>query len=287
MNKDVRKIADKGYVTIMVIWVSAILIVLSAGLVIYVSKEYKALKNYIKSIKASYIARTGLNDVMFDVLTSRGGLNTESAIQEFNNAYQNVPFAEGVYSASIEDEKSKANINTASSLLCKNIMDLLDINDSSRKSESIIRWRREHGAFADVEELGLISDLDINDCFKLIPYFTVYSLGTPASRSVNVNTASKTILKAHFDEFKALPGTEEKIIQRRPFKNVNDLWRYIKKISPNLNDNMVKYFTTSAPVYRAYVVASIDGCYVSKINAVFELWLEKHEILYLRYFWQE
>ncbi|MFH1823962.1 MAG: hypothetical protein ABH873_01885 [Candidatus Firestonebacteria bacterium] len=280
---------NNGYITIMVIWVAAILIVLSSGLVIYVSFQQRALKNYIKTVKASYIAKTGLNDVMFDFFSElKSKLNEgDITLSEINNMYQNIPFADGVYSAIIEDEKSKANINTASNLLYRNIMNLLEIDDSDRKAESILVWRREHGAFATVEELGLISDLDTNDCFKLIPYWTTYSLGTPGSCSINVNTASRIILKAHLDEFKAVPGTEEKLIKKRPFKSLEAMEKYLRKISPNLSENMVGYFTTSEPVHRVYVTGSLEGKYISKINAVFSLWLRKHELICLHYFWQE
>ena len=60
---------EKGYVIMMVIWVAAILTVLASGLIIYVQFQQRALKNYIKSVKAYYIARAGLDKMLFTVFT--------------------------------------------------------------------------------------------------------------------------------------------------------------------------------------------------------------------------
>ncbi|MFH1073454.1 MAG: helix-hairpin-helix domain-containing protein [Candidatus Firestonebacteria bacterium] len=278
---------ERGYVSIMAIWISAILIVLASGLVIFIQFNQRAVKNYLNHIKAFYVAKAGMNDIIFH--RSQGDKEqfcTEAGLQELNNSYQNVRFGEGAYSVVLEDEKSKANLNTASEVLIKNIMNLIKIGDSDRKARAIIKWRRENGYFLHVEELGLVSDLDVNDCFMLIPYFTIYSIGLPGSNSLNVNTASKVILQAHFDEFRAPSRLTEQVISRRPFKGGDEVRSFIRNKAPGFSDDMVKYFTWSAPQHRLRVTAAVGTSNVV-LNLVVELWHEGHDIICIRDWWEE
>jgi type II secretory pathway component PulK len=105
-------------------------------------------------------------------------------------------------------------------------MNLLKITDSERKASAIVKWRKENGYFLHVEELGLVSDLDVNDCFTLMPYLTIYSIGLPGSNSLNANTASKVILQAQFDEFRAPAGITDQVMNKRPFKGA-EVWTFI------------------------------------------------------------
>jgi len=275
---------ERGYISIMAIWIAAILVVMASGLVIFMQFNQRAIKNYTNRIKAYYVAKAGLNEVIF--FRNQGdkeSFNTEAGLLELSNSYKNVQFGEGTYTAVMEDEKSKANLNTASETLLKNIMNLIKVEDSDRKAKAIVKWRRENGYFLHVEELGLVSDLDINDCFVLMPYFTIYSIGLPCS--INVNTASKVVLQAHFDEFKAPSAVTDQVMSRRPFKG-EEVWSYIKKRAPRLSDDMVKYFTYSAPVHRLRVTATVGSSNVS-LNSVVELWKDGHEIINIKDWWEE
>ncbi|OGF51454.1 MAG: hypothetical protein A2044_03790 [Candidatus Firestonebacteria bacterium GWA2_43_8] len=277
---------ERGYISIMAIWIAAILVVMASGLVIFMQFNQRAIKNYTNRIKAYYVAKAGLNEVIF--FRNQGdkeSFNTEAGLLELSNSYKNVQFGEGTYTAVMEDEKSKANLNTASETLLKNIMNLIKVEDSDRKAKAIVKWRRENGYFLHVEELGLVSDLDINDCFVLMPYFTIYSIGLPGSCSINVNTASKVVLQAHFDEFKAPSAVTDQVMSRRPFKG-EEVWSYIKKRAPRLSDDMVKYFTYSAPVHRLRVTATVGSSNVS-LNSVVELWKDGHEIINIKDWWEE
>jgi len=277
---------ERGYISIMAIWISAILIVMASGLVIFVQFNQRAVKNYTNRVKAFYVAKAGLNEMLFFRNDSdKDTFSTQAGLQEINNSYNGVQFGEGTYSVVLEDEKSKANLNTASEILLRNIMKLLDISDSERKAAAIVKWRSENGYFLNVEELGLVSDLDVNDCFTLMPYFTIYSIGLPGSCSVNVNTASKAVLRAHFDEFKAPEAITDQVMSKRPFKDAN-LWTYIKKRAPKLSDDMVKYFTYSAPVHRVRVTAVVGTSNVV-LSAVVQRWESGHEIIYLKDWWEE
>ena len=277
---------ERGYISIMAIWIAAILVVMASGLVIFMQFNQRAIKNYTNRIKAYYVAKAGLNEVIF--FRNQGdkeSFNTEAGLLELSNSYKNEQFGEGTYTAVMEDEKSKANLNTASETLLKNIMNLIKVEDSDRKAKAIVKWRRENGYFLHVEELGLVSDLDINDCFVLMPYFTIYSIGLPGSCSINVNTASKVVLQAHFDEFKAPSAVTDQVMSRRPFKG-EEVWSYIKKRAPRLSDDMVKYFTYSAPVHRLRVTATVGSSNVS-LNSVVELWKDGHEIINIKDWWEE
>jgi len=279
---------NRGYISIMAIWIAAILTVMASGLVLFVQFNQRAVKNYSNRVKAYYVAKAGMNAVTFYVHLNQGNkarFRTEAGLREVSNSYQNVEFGGGTYSAVLVDEKSRANINTASEYLLKKIMDLIKVEDSDRKARAIVKWRRENGYFLQVEELGLISDLDVNDCFLLMPYFTVYSIGLPGSCSINVNTASKVILQAHLDEFHAPPALADQIMSRRPFKG-DDIWTFIKKRAPGLSDSMVKYFTYTAPVHRLRVTATVGTSNVV-LNSVIEQWAEGHEIINVKDWWEE
>ncbi|OGF47336.1 MAG: hypothetical protein A2452_13115 [Candidatus Firestonebacteria bacterium RIFOXYC2_FULL_39_67] len=277
---------ERGYISIMAIWIAAILIVMASGLVLFVQFNQRAVKNYSNRIKAFYTAKAGMNEVTFYIHrneSNREKVNTEAGLTEVSNTYQNVKFGDGSYSAVLEDEKSRANLNTASENLIKSILNLIKVNDSDRKARAIIKWRRENGYFLNVEELGLISDLDVNDCFILMPYFTVYSNGL--SHTLNVNTASKVVLQTYFNEFKAPAKITDQIMARRPFKGA-EVWSFIKKRAPSLSDSMVRYFTYSAPLHRLKVTATVGSSTVV-LNSIVEQWKEGHETINVKDWWEE
>ncbi|OGF50819.1 MAG: hypothetical protein A2231_04170 [Candidatus Firestonebacteria bacterium RIFOXYA2_FULL_40_8] len=279
---------ERGYISIMAIWISTILIVMASGLVLFVQFNQRGIKNYTNRIKAYYIAKAGMNDVTFYVhrnQSNRKQLCTEAGLLEVSTSYQAVQFGGGTYSVVIQDEKSRANLNTASENLLKGIMNLLKIDDSDKKARAIIKWRQENGYFLNIEELGLINDLDVNDCFTLMPYFTIYSTGLPGSCSLNVNTASRIVLQAHFDDFRAPARLTDQVMSRRPFMG-EDVWSFIKKRAPSLSDVMVKYFTYSAPLHRIRVTAAAGTSNVV-LNSVVEQWAENHEIINVKDWWEE
>lgn len=284
-----KKSPENGYVTLMVIWISAIIVVLSSGLVVYVKSQQRAVKNYVNYVKAYYIAYAGMNQIIFTDFSSERQLklNQEDGITELNNGNQNVQFGEGYYSVFYEDEGGKANINTASVAFLKKLMDTLKINDSQKKAEAIVRWRREHEIFLNVEELGLIPELDTNDCFSLSSYFSVYSSNARFAGSLNINTASKEVLASYLEEFNAPSGFVNDIISKRPISS-RDLNRYIRSKAPKMRDELVKFFVTDSNTKRVKVVAGINSMSFVKLNSVFNVSSGGgHERIFIRYFWQE
>ena len=279
---------QSGYITMVALWVSAILIVLLSGLTVYVKYQQRAVKNYAARVKAFYIAKAGANIMVYATNTSQGSrsLSRLAGISSLNKSNENVSFGEGVYTGTIVDEKSKANINTASEFLLRRMMEEIGIDDAAQKARGIMKWKREHGLFLHVEELGLVPELDVDDCFKITPYFTIYSLGAPGSCSVNVNTASLVVLKTQLEEFGAPPKLVADLMAKRPFTG-EALWTFIKKRAPRMKDDMVKYFTFAAPVHSIRVTATMNETIKVTINTSVENWHTGHEVLYILDWWEE
>ena len=288
-NMPAKRRREKGYVALIVIWISAIIVVLSSGLVVYVKSQQRALKNYSNYVKSYYIAYAGMNDIIFTEFSAERKLKLSRAdgITELNNANQNVAYGEGNYSILYEDEGGKANINTASVPFLKKLMDLLKINDSQKKAEAIVEWRRQHEILLNIEELGLVPELDINDCFSLSSYFSVYSSNARNAGSLNVNTAPKEVLTAYLDEFNAPSNLAEEMISKRPFDG-RDLGRYMRQKAPKMRDTLVRFFVADSDTKRVKVAACIGNISFVRLNAVFNAGAGSgHERVFVRYFWQE
>ncbi len=277
---------ERGYIAMAALWISAILMVVSAGLTVYVKLQQRAVKNYELRVKAFYVARAGANTMVFETNRAQNRYSNLAGINSLNSGKKEVKFGEGVYTATIEDEKSKANINTASEFLMRRMFEELGLKDAATKARGVMKWRREHGLLLHVEELGLVPELDVDDCFKIIPYFTVYSIGTPGSASLNVNTASSMVLKTQIEEFNGPATLTPQLIQKRPFRD-RSVWAFISSRAPRMALPNVNYFTFSAPVFRVRSTATLNDTIKVTINTVVENWLDKHEIIYILDWWEE
>ncbi len=277
---------QRGYITMVALWVSAILIVLLSGLTVYVKYQQRAVRNYSSRIKAYYIAKAGASSMVFFAHSQNRNLSKLSGLNELTKANENVTFGEGFYTGVITDEKSKANLNTASEFLLRRMMEEIGVEDAAPKARGIIKWRRERGLFIHVEELGLVPELDVDDCFKITPYFTLYSIGQPGSCSVNINTVSRIVLKTQLEEFGAPPSLVSDLIAKRPFRG-EDVWAFIKKRAPRMKDDMVKYFTYSAPVHSIRVTAKMNETIKVTLNTAVESWADRHETIYIMDWWEE
>ncbi|GEM_PF-1751530 len=277
---------ERGYITMAALWISAILMVVSAGLTVYVKLQQRAVKNYEFRVKAFYVAKAGANTMVFETNRAQTRYSNLVGINSLNSGKKDVKFGEGAYTATIEDEKSKANINTASEFLMRRMFEELGLKDAATKARGVMKWRREHGLLLHVEELGLVPELDVDDCFKIIPYFTVYSIGTPGSASLNVNTASLIVLKTQIEEFNGPATLTPQLMQKRPFRD-RSVWTFISTRAPRMAQPNVNYFTYSAPVFRVRCTATLNDTIKVTINTVVENWLDKHEIIYIMDWWEE
>jgi hypothetical protein len=59
MKDRIKMQKERGYITMMAIWVSAILIVLAGGMTVYVKFQQRGVKSYADRVTAFYVARAG------------------------------------------------------------------------------------------------------------------------------------------------------------------------------------------------------------------------------------
>jgi type II secretory pathway component PulK len=275
---------SSGYVTIIVIWVAAALFVISGGLTLYIRNQARALKNYQSYMKSYYIAYAGAFDVIFSDYANGIvlGLSRLDKIENFNAKNASVSFGGGTYTAVLEEEGGKANINSASLNVIKDVLVGIKMSDAEKKAQAIFSWRKQNGGlFFNAEELGLVPELEVNDVFSLLSYFTIYSDG-----ALNVNTASQEVLKAYISDFAGPAALADKLIKKRPFGE--ELQDYLRQNAPGMPGRFRRYFGIVSAVKRVKVTGSADGKSLVKINAVFNvLQKEGHESIFLKYFWQE
>ena len=280
---------SRGYVTIIVIWVAAILVVISGGLTLYVRYQARALSNYENYLKAYYIAAAGAYDVIYTDFAKRNLLKLSSiaGIDSLNAANTNVAFGGGRYTAVLEDEGGKSNINNAPIKVMIDILKEIKLNDYDKKSQAILNWRKQNGGvYFNVEELGLVPDLDINDVFLLLPYFTVYDSASGAQGTLNVNTVSLPVLKAYIREFNGPDNLADKLISKRPFDNAS-LQTYIRQNARRMSTRFTRYFCAESVTKRVRVFSGFAGA-AAKVNMVFNTsGPGEHEKVFIRYFWQE
>jgi len=198
-----------------------------------------------------------------------------------------VPFGGGFYTSIFEDEGGKSNINNAPIKVIRDILSDLKIDDADKKAQGILNWRKQNGGlFFNVEEMGLVPELDVNDVFTLLPYFTIYDSSNSGQGALNVNTASIEVLRAYFKEFNGPANLAAVVIQKRPFGN--EINEFIRKSAPRMRQAYISYFCSSSNTKRVRVVAGIEGRTLAKVNAVFDVWASGgHETVFIRYFWQE
>ncbi len=280
---------NSGYVTIIVIWVSAILVVISGGLILYIRQQARALHNYENYLKSYYIAAAGAYDVIYTDFAKRDKLklSTIAGINELNAANTGVTFGEGAYTAVLEDEGGKSNINNAPIKVIRDILKEIKINDYDKKAQAILNWRKQNGGvYFSVEELGLVQDIDVNDVFTMLPYFTVYDSASGTQGALNINTATLPVLKAYIREFNGPDTLADLIVAKRPISS-SALQAFIRQNGRRFNPRYVRFFCVESVTKRVRVTSGCNGA-TAKVNAVFNTnGPGEHEKIFIRYFWQE
>jgi len=280
---------SRGYVTIIVIWVAALLVVISGGLILYVRYQTRALKNYENYLKSYYIAAAGAYDVIYTDFAKKDKLklSTISGINELNAVNAGVSFGEGTYTAVLEDEGGKSNINNAPIKVIRDILKEVKIGDYDKKSQAILNWRKQNGGvYLNVEELGLVPDMDVNDVFTLLPYFTVYDSASGSQGALNINTATLPVLKAYIKEFNGPDTLADLIVSKRPISS-QAMAAFIRQNGRRFNPRFVRYFCVESMTKRVRVASNCNGA-MAKVNAVFNTnGPGEHEKVFIRYFWQE
>jgi type II secretory pathway component PulK len=307
----------RGYVTIIVIWVSIVLVVISAGLTLYVRSQYRAVINYENYMKSYYIAAAGAYSVIWSEFAQGGKLNLSQigGINSLNTGNVNVPFGDGYYTAVFGDEGGKSNINTADVKVIRDLLAKINISDPDTKSQAIYNWKAQNGGlFFSIQELGLVPAIGINDIFTMLPYFSIFDADnvSVSVQALNINTAPVEVLSAYITNFGGSDVLAQKIVQKRPFNSQQELLTFARQNIGSImrmNQARLNFFAWTSNVKSVSVTAGLannnnntasldsnngansSGLNISTlvtINAVFNVWSGGgHENIFIRHFWQE
>ena len=265
---------QRGVAIVIVLWVIMVLSLLISGFAFTMHVETQIASYARKELKAEMLARSGIEVAKMQLLLHQqsaadagyDALNQDWATNE--ELYVNHELGDGVFNVKIMDEESKMPINSESEAQLMQLMSLLSVDPSDGDIivDSILDWKeagdlhRLNGAKTDyymslsppyraknapldrVEELLLIRGVT-PELFHGTPatdkdpaqpglaaLFTTMSSGT-----VNVNTASPTVLQAWLglndvqvqavlarrDGADGIPGTDDDL----PFQDTGDFWR--------------------------------------------------------------
>ncbi len=247
-------INNKGIALVITLLVLSLLIVLILEFNQGMRVEARAAANFRDDIKAYYLAKSG---VTFAIAVLEDDYNENPNVDALNETWAQklppIPIGDGFVSVEVVDESRKINVNKLGGAsndkwhdLMRSFLEHLGIKEDI--AEAISDWidktpdeRPNGGAESNyyesleepyeakndlldsLQELRLIKDLD-NDTFnKMSNFLTI----VPSDGKINVNTASKEVLKSLFALSPLLSdSTVDEVINSRaenPFQNINDL----------------------------------------------------------------
>jgi type II secretory pathway component PulK len=214
----------RAQVLMMGLWILAILTILAVGLGHRVSMGLRMSRYQRESLKASYLAKAGLNLMIAEIekdtndtdALNESWANNESVFKkitlnenadEYATVSFSVPDESGgltvIYGA--RDLESRININTASREALLALMEKLEIQPAQDIANNILIWRQDMpdegkiyeklgypckaGAFSKTEELNLVKDFGPEDFERIKDAITVFT-----ENLVNINTASLDVL---------------------------------------------------------------------------------------------
>jgi len=229
-------LAQKGATSIIALWILAILTVLAVGFAYRMSLELKLSGYQLERLKATYLARTGINRAIYE-LERDTTLNCDALNEPWGNnpeAFREVLVGDGTYTVSYSwteseekerygliDEERKININLASPQVLKGLFSLIAERisspiDAAELAACVQDWRdpdstesepngAEEAYYQSLEEPYHCK----NGSFQTIEELLLVKGMTPEIFSaaqdlitvygdgkVNINTASREVLEA-------------------------------------------------------------------------------------------
>lgn len=198
----------KGIALLMALGALTVITAISLGFSFNMQMEYKTSLNYLNAVRRDFLAEFGIERALSDLKEDARARfeyaadNLTSVSPDWLNGTINVDLGSGrSYTATVTDEQSKVNINTASTTLLENLFVNLGFTsvDANQKANSIITYRSTNGNFGALEELKKVSGIDDTTYNTIVGSLTVNSyLDTNSSgrSAINVNTASDIVLEA-------------------------------------------------------------------------------------------
>lgn len=147
---------ERGICMIIVLWVMALLMVITTGFIYTMRVEGAAARNYTDEIRAYYLSLAGINlgiaevSERFDIAADDGNgrlvfLKKNGGRAEEIKSTRELELTKGKIKYSIHDELGKLNLNTASREQIAGLVESTGVEEAERDiiADSILDWRDE------------------------------------------------------------------------------------------------------------------------------------------------
>lgn len=151
---------ERGAALVLVLWVTAVLIIIVAEFAYAMRIETLAVKNFKEKEQAYYLASAGVNLALAEImnrydlvyLDEKGSLvfaRKENGKTKSMSFERSLEFGNGTIAYSISDESGKLNINTATREMVTSILKEAGVSGSEKDviADSILDWRDEGHEF--------------------------------------------------------------------------------------------------------------------------------------------
>lgn len=228
--------------------------------------EQEAAVNYLRSVKAKYIAEAGINKAIAELkLDAKTNFVYSVATKNYLDEalYENC----ASYSVEIKDEQRKVNINYANKELLKGLL------GDEAKADAVINYRNTNGQFKTIEEIKFVTGIDdttyedIKNDITVYSYLDLYTIddkGADEPRCpININTASDKVLRAVLSPLGATGADITAIKDNRPFSDwtkFNDLIDDLDGVSDEIKNDIKN---NCNPNRQKPLVYTTDFCFYS------------------------
>jgi general secretion pathway protein K len=192
---------ERGFVLLIVIWVTGLLALISASFAVAMRTHIKVTANTIENARAEALADAGVNIAIMDLLATRTNRSREGRFAVDGTATVCRAPTGDLLRIAVEDEAGKVDLNIANERLLTTLLQGLGASsgEASAHADSILDFRDAdderrlagaeqpeyravglaHGpknaAFHTVEELGQVLGIPAGWMGRLRPLVTVYS----------------------------------------------------------------------------------------------------------------
>jgi general secretion pathway protein K len=171
-----RTAQEKGIALFMVLWVLILLSGIATEFCFAMRTEVNMVRNFKEQTEAYYIALSGLNRAVYELLRNESSLGKKKLLVDenedaaetssrwrMNTDIPPIPFAGGRFKVHIGNEAGKININTADEPLLKMMLNgfVIEEQEKSIIVDSILDWR-------DKNDLHRINGAE-NDYYQSLP----------------------------------------------------------------------------------------------------------------------
>jgi hypothetical protein len=205
---------DRGSLLIAALWSMSIFSVMTTSLVFGASQQVVVMKRELRDFQDKADLLSGLNEI-YSVISADSYPHEDSTHDLWFGRVALRPDFSERFSAYVEDEESKININEVSERFLNVFLKVLEDHGAelrgSRKdyAKEILKLRAQK-RIQSLEEILLIENFEEEDFEVLRPYLTVYS----DSGLVNINTAKALVISSIIQAIPGDQGTKQLFIGR-------------------------------------------------------------------------